>query len=236
MQNATPSTPPTEDGNSLEARIQAKIAEIEAIANELPGVIIIHNNLDLSVVYMSERGTEILGFTVEELKNLGVEYHDRFFNPEESKHFVPKIMELLQRNDRQEWICYFQQVRPSEDHKWTWYASSTKILMHDDDGRPVLNITIALPLDTSHHLTTKVERLQKENDFLRNNYSKFATLSNRERDVLKLTALGKSSNEIADILFISTATVDTHRKHFKKKLSVSSSYEISQYAMAFDLI
>lgn len=221
---------------SLEARIQAKIAEIDAIAPQLPGVIIIHNNYDLSVVYMSKRGTDILGIPMEEIVNTGTEYHTRFFNEEESQHYVPQIMALLQRNDPEEMYCFFQQVRPSGEHPWTWYASSTKILMLDDDQKPLLNITIALPLDASHHISKKVERLQKENDFLRKHFSKFASLSRRERDILRLTVLGKSSLEAAEALFISPNTVDTHRRNLKKKLNANTSYELSQYAMAFDLI
>ena len=236
MQNATQHTSHQRNDSTLEARIQDRITAIDAIAHKLPGVIIIHNITTVSVAYMSPRGLELLGVTAREMQEIGPAYHERFFNMEEAREYVPKIFGILQRNDPEEWVSYFQQVRHVGIDGWVWYASSSKIFMRDEDGRPVLTITVAVPLDVNHHLTNKVDRLQKENDFLRKNYSKFATLSSRERDVLKLTALGKSSNEIAEILFISTATVDTHRKHFKKKLNVSSSYEISQYAMAFDLI
>jgi DNA-binding CsgD family transcriptional regulator len=47
--------------------------------------------------------------------------------------------------------------------------------------------------------------------------------------VLRLVALGKSSCEIADELFISIETVNTHRKLIKQKLGIS-------YAHAFDVI
>ncbi|MFC5272359.1 helix-turn-helix transcriptional regulator [Adhaeribacter terreus] len=221
---------------ALTDRMKAKIAEIDAVAHEIPGVIIIHSNSGMGVEYMSQRGLDMLGVTLEELIAMGPAYYDRFFNAEEAKDYVPKIIGALERNDHLEWVTFFQQVRTLPDHEFTWYASSTKIFMRDDQGNPVLNITIAVPLDLAHHNTTKVDRLQKENEFLRNNYSKFSKLTDRERDILKLTALGKSSNEVAETLFISTATVDTHRKNIKKKLGINSSYELAQYAMAFDLI
>jgi DNA-binding CsgD family transcriptional regulator len=221
---------------SLEDRIKTKIAEIEAIAHEIPGVIIIHSNRGMGVEYMSPRGLEILGVTMEELIEMGPAYYERFFNLEEAQDYVPKIISALERNDHLEWVTYFQQVRPSQDHDFSWYASSCKIFMRDDEGIPLLNITIALPLDLTHHFTIKMDRLQKENDFLRENYSNFASLTSREKDILKLTALGKSSVEIAAELFISHATVDTHRKNIKKKLKANSSYDLNQYAMAFDLI
>ncbi len=221
---------------SLAERIKTRITEIDAVSHEIPGVVIIHSNRGMGVEYMSKRGLEILGITIEEVIAMGPAYYDRFFNPEEAQDYVPKIIDALERNDHQEWVTYFQQVRHAGATDLTWYAASTKIFMRDDNSVPLLNITIALPLDIAHHNTTKVDRLQKENDFLRKNYSNFSRLTDRERDILKLTCLGKSSVEMAEELFISTATVDTHRKNIKKKLHANTTYELTQYAMAFDLI
>jgi predicted ATPase/DNA-binding CsgD family transcriptional regulator len=47
-------------------------------------------------------------------------------------------------------------------------------------------------------------------------------LSQRERDVLRLLAAGKSDREIADALFISKETASTHVKHIRRKLGVRS--------------
>ncbi len=49
-----------------------------------------------------------------------------------------------------------------------------------------------------------------------------ATLSDRELDVLKLLAEGLSSKEIAEKLFVSSQTVDSHRKSLLKKLEVKN--------------
>lgn len=228
--------PATLRADSLRLRIEAKIAEIAAVANELPAVVIVHNNSSFSVEYMSDRGLELLGISLEELKALGPGYHEKFFNMEEAKIYVPKIFSALERNDPQEWVSFFQQVKHVNKTDWTWYASGSKILLADDEGKPVLSISLALPLDITHHNTGIVERLQRENDFLRANYHKFSKLTGRERDILKLTCLGKSSQEISDTLFISPTTADTHRRNLKKKLDANTTYELSQYAMAFNLI
>jgi DNA-binding NarL/FixJ family response regulator len=45
-----------------------------------------------------------------------------------------------------------------------------------------------------------------------------APLSERERDVIHLLALGYTNQEIAKKLFISARTVDTHRAHIMRKL------------------
>ena len=56
-------------------------------------------------------------------------------------------------------------------------------------------------------------------------------LSEREVDVLRLIALGHTNAEIADQLFLSVRTVETHRAHIQQKLSLSSRAELVRYAM-----
>nr|WP_321357679.1 LuxR C-terminal-related transcriptional regulator [uncultured Draconibacterium sp.] len=61
-------------------------------------------------------------------------------------------------------------------------------------------------------------------------------LSEREIDVLKLLAIGKSNKEIAEQLFISIHTVISHRKNISNKLGVKSTAALVIYAVANGLI
>jgi len=56
-------------------------------------------------------------------------------------------------------------------------------------------------------------------------------LSPRETDVLRLIALGHTNTEIAEQLFLSTRTVETHRAHIQRKLSLSTRAELVRYAL-----
>jgi DNA-binding NarL/FixJ family response regulator len=57
------------------------------------------------------------------------------------------------------------------------------------------------------------------------------TLSTREKEVLTLLAEGKSSKEIADLLFISTRTVEHHRASINKKLKIRNLVDLVKYAI-----
>ena len=59
---------------------------------------------------------------------------------------------------------------------------------------------------------------------------RYDALSEREREVLQLVAEGKSSKEIADVLSISPATVETHRTHLLQKLGLRNTAEVVRYA------
>jgi len=57
-------------------------------------------------------------------------------------------------------------------------------------------------------------------------------LSDREREVLRLLALGHTNQEIAEMLFISVRTAETHRAHILQKLQLGSRAELVRYALA----
>jgi DNA-binding NarL/FixJ family response regulator len=61
-------------------------------------------------------------------------------------------------------------------------------------------------------------------------------LSEREREVLRLLALGHTNQEIALLLFISVRTAETHRAHIMQKLGLSSRAELVRYALDQGLI
>ncbi len=61
-------------------------------------------------------------------------------------------------------------------------------------------------------------------------------ISERERDVLFLLALGYTNQEIAGMLFISVRTVETHRAHIMQKLNLETRAELVLYALANGLI
>src|ERR1019366_1276987 len=61
-------------------------------------------------------------------------------------------------------------------------------------------------------------------------------LSEREVDVLRLIALGHTNAEIAEQLFLSVRTVETHRSHIQQKLRLSTRAELVGYALDRGLI
>jgi two-component system, NarL family, response regulator NreC len=61
-------------------------------------------------------------------------------------------------------------------------------------------------------------------------------LSERERDIVHLLALGYTNQEIARKLFISVRTVDTHRAHVMRKLGLESRAELVMFALANGVI
>ena len=61
-------------------------------------------------------------------------------------------------------------------------------------------------------------------------------LSQREVEVLRLIALGHTNSEIAEQLFLSTRTVETHRAHIQQKIRRTTRAELVRYAFEHGLV
>jgi len=64
----------------------------------------------------------------------------------------------------------------------------------------------------------------------------YELLSTREKEVLQLIAEGKSNKEVAELLNLSTYTVESHRTHIMQKLSLHNTAELVLYAVRKNII
>jgi len=149
----------------IDQRINEKVESIKNIAHLLPGVILLHRMPGGEIEYMSPNGLQQLNLTLEEVKKLSTEeYHNRYFNPDDAKDYVPKVLNWLQ-NSSDENLSFFQQVREGVNKAWAWHMSTLKIILRDDAGMPVLAVNISVKVEPMQNVTDKLERVLKENTF-----------------------------------------------------------------------
>jgi len=80
------------------------------------------------------------------------------------------------------------------------------------------------------------EKLQRQIEHINVVHEETATLSQREIDVIRLVAIGRSNKDIAEELFISVHTVISHRKNITAKLGIKSASGLTIYAVINKLI
>jgi two-component system response regulator NreC len=61
-------------------------------------------------------------------------------------------------------------------------------------------------------------------------------LSDRELEILRLIALGHTNSQVAEELFLSVRTVETHRAHIQQKLGLGDRAELVRYALDRKLV
>ena len=72
---------------------------------------------------------------------------------------------------------------------------------------------------------------QKKQELLKSNKPCVECLSTREIQILKMVAEGKTNQEVADSLFISIRTVESHKTHIMQKLDLKTSVELVKFAI-----
>ncbi len=117
---------------------------------------------------------------------------------------------------------------PHRHHIALWDARSNQIFTHDIDEKRYPEIHLN---DDPQSCMEILVSLLKRNNLPGIDTAASATLSQRERDVLRQIASGKTNKEIADVLNISINTVITHRKNLSAKLGIRSASGLSLYAL-----
>jgi DNA-binding NarL/FixJ family response regulator len=92
-------------------------------------------------------------------------------------------------------------------------------------GEAVLHPSVAKLLIKDY--LTRVERGEE---------SSYDTLSDREREILKLIAEGRTNKEIAEMLFLSIKTIQAHRANLMRKLGMHDRTELVKYAIRKGII
>ena len=105
--------------------------------------------------------------------------------------------------------------------KQTAYEELTRAIREVMNGRTYLSPSVTQGIVDSY-----VRSSPKRGD-----NPAFATLTDREREVLQLTAEGRSTKEIADDVSVSVKTVETHRRNIMEKLNLHSIAELTKYAI-----
>src|SRR5665213_124559 len=113
-------------------------------------------------------------------------------------------------------------------------AGAKGYLLKDSPREDVL-AAVRAAAEGRSFLSRKVSRILQE-DYVRQLESKgledsYDLLTDREREILQLLAEGKANKEVANLLNISLTTVETHRGHILRKLSLHSTAELILYAV-----
>ena len=100
-------------------------------------------------------------------------------------------------------------------------------------GKDELRLAIADILDGRKHIAPELQRLLDNGDRYQDRRGEigYHPLSKRELQVVKLIVSARTTQEIADTLFLSADTIETHRRNILHKLDIRNTAGLVKYAM-----
>lgn len=228
------------DHPSLETHIE-KIIELDQYLPYSSTFFCLTNTQNYSFEYVSKNLKACLGYEAGIFKRQGMRHFWSLMHPEDIDCWLNALKELM--------IYTLEKIPVEQRNKmnYTWNyrlknASGTYVnivqnttpLELDSEGKPIIGLahyTVMHP-DISLPVTATAKLLNNNNEYETKYFNNFSqkllneAISNRERDVIRLLALGFSSKDIAEKLVISSHTVDTHRRNILKKLNIKSTGEL----------
>jgi PAS domain S-box-containing protein len=199
----------TEQKRAHEA-LQESERRYRILAENVPDVIWAMDK-NLRYTYVSPPIERLRGYSVEEVMTQTLE---EMLTPASLEIVSYVFLEIMATKNIQPRDQYGSQTLELEfrckDGSTVWTEVKMNFL-YDSDGRfaEILGVTRDI---------TKLKRAEK-------------MLTTREREILKLIVDGKSSKEIADLLFISRRTVENHRANIMKKLNAKKTTDLMKYAI-----
>lgn len=228
------------DHPSLEKHIE-KIIELDLYLPYSSTFYCITNTQNLTFEYISKNMNSCLGIDKNEFLRGGMRAFWSRMHPEDTDLWLLALNDLMKFT--------LSEIAPSERIKmsYTWnyrlriaddsyvnIIQNTTPLEFDQDNKPIIGLAHYTVLDPQIKLPVcaTAKFLNENNEYETKYFNNFSQklisqgITNRERDIIRLLVLNKSSKEIGEKLSISTNTVDTHRRNILKKLQLSSTGEL----------
>lgn len=235
-------------GNRFIGKIEDYIQQypfFKLLSDMLPSAMYIIDYRTDKYLYVGESCKRVLGFSSEDFYIQGRTLAVSRIHPDDFKLYSTEIF--------QEYIARSQSIPKAElpycrfslslrmkrkDGVYIKVLQQFVVLESSEEGYPLLamgimtDITQQVTSDKFVFSITKYINGVCETLFTSENQShKIENISEREYEVLQAIVQGKTSKEIANLLFLSVHTVNAHRRNLLKKTNVKNSVELVEFAL-----
>jgi DNA-binding CsgD family transcriptional regulator len=223
--------------------------QFQELLSHSPAIVGIYNNVQNNYAFISDNIETITGHSPKQYTGpKGMEYVISTFPPDHAviytQRIFPSIFEYFQTQaphqdiKRFRFTASFQLIR--KDKTVMWCMQQLNVIEKDDQGLPLL--TLVFMSDITHvkkdAAVDFVVARKDDNNVFQHVYAatfpssnESITFTKRELEVLQLLSQGKSSYDIADLLFISEHTVFNHRKNMLEKAAKKNTAELLTFAI-----
>ena len=194
---------------------------------------LLNNNKDIDVIGEASEGDEAIGLAQELKPNVVImdlsmpHGKDGLTATAELKKLMPEVAILiLTMHDDEEYLFRAIQV------------GASGCILKSAPQEELLRAIRSVSNGNAYLHPSATKRLMEEyiGSVKQGNSDTFHLLSDREKEVLTLIAKGFSNKEIAEKLFISVKTVETHKSNLMEKLQMKTRPELVAFALKKGLL
>ncbi|MDQ1266556.1 MAG: hypothetical protein QG635_1708 [Bacteroidota bacterium] len=189
--------------------------------------------------YISAKFGAFFGYDMAKINEEGTDYIDRHVHPDdltklfETGFYFMKIAFQLPAQPRLDYKLIVDYRIQNAKGEYVRIIKQQKALELDRRGNiwlALVMVDIAPEQELELPLRSRLINIRTGELYRMPAKNSLSTLSNREKEILSLISKGMISRQIADKLFISVNTVNTHRQRIIEKLNVANTFEAIKYA------
>jgi len=195
---------------------------IDELSDFVPGLLHVNSLQNVRLHYCCHKSLDFLEVDIDNVKINGSDILKNLLHPST----FSKISTSLAKNcfKKDDIATTYQQIRSVNSDIYVWYYSLKRVLNKNE------SFSITQPISNLGKPTRLIQKFLELEPWLEKKLKPFLSLSHRENEIFRLVAIGKSSTEISEGLFISRQTVSTHRKNIYKKLQITGITELVRIA------
>jgi len=226
----------------------------KSILDNVNGFVLVANYVTGTYEYVSDGFYSHLGFDVTKLpQNQITDFVVSVIKEEHKAFMINELLPTVLKYFREHatpatgldyrYTCCFK-LRNVRD-EYHWYLVDTVLIEVDNDGFPLRTVVTATNVNQIKRDECLYYNITKKNadgiyevvfEGVGSNQTDDLNLTRRELQLISLIARGYTNKQIADSLFISVNTVQTHRKSIMKKTGCSGIAELTNLAFSRGLL
>lgn len=205
--------------------------DYRSVLNEVPFCAHLSDPETFQLLHTNDLHTRVSGYAEEEIQEKWEEYI-QIVHPNTVQCLLQLLPAFYASNNKHKMITFLQHAKTHGVKDFQPLLTFSKVSTLPGD----LKLWIYLMPEEFGKKTKKIERIIRMDEFKLKHFKRFQQLTKREVEILTLLANGYNNPKIADKLYLSRSTVETHRKNLKRKLELGSLRDLMRYAFAFNLV
>lgn len=206
--------------------------DFKTVADQLPVMAHLADPETFQVLQVNSKYMDNTGYEFQQIREQWLEFLLNTVHPTSIANILKFLPDLYKSRHSQQTIRFVQYARVCRSEEYSPVITFTK-----PTKLPSGKVLWVEPFPEDFgKFEKKIEQIVKMDEFKLKHFRRFQSLTEREVEVLRLLANGYNNPKIAEKLFLSRSTIETHRKNIKKKLELKSLRDLMRYAFAFNLV
>jgi two-component system sensor histidine kinase/response regulator len=152
------------DRKQTESALRESQHFIQAIADSNPNLLYVYDLVENRNVYTNHQITAMLGYTAQEIQDMGNEMMLRLLNPEDLPAFLESVEKVERSQDGDVIECQYRMKH--KNGEWRWMHSWDTVFVRETDGKPKQILGTANDITDSKRAAEKLRESQQRISFL----------------------------------------------------------------------